>query len=86
MAKVKYFRCRVSSISPQRQQYRPYLYELLPDDLYVDIVVPEDGIVEEGKDGAIVLTMDGFSATLGRIADSLDAMHKQHEFKLTGRR
>lgn len=85
MTKIVKFKAKVSMIAPQRAQYRPYLYELLPDNLFVEVVVPNEDVVES-KDGEIVLTMDGFSATLGRIADSLDAMHKQHEYKQTGRR
>lgn len=85
MAKVITVRCKVTSITSSRQQYKPYGYVFEPVGMFVDLTLPNEDVIES-KDGEIVLTMDGFSATLGRIADSLDAMHKQYEYKQTGRR
>lgn len=82
MAKIKTIKAKVMSMSPQRQQYRPYLYELTPDNLWVELPIDPDTVLESGE--TVVITLDGFTALLGKVATSLDEMHKQYEYKLTG--
>jgi len=84
MAKIKTVRAQVLEIHTDRHQYKPYSYSLQPIGLMVELTLPADSIVEEGKDDVIVVTMDGFSLLLGSIADSLDEMHKVWEGKMTG--
>jgi hypothetical protein len=85
MAKVVTLRCKVTELNVSRTQYKPYSYMMVPENLFVEITVPADGVIDN-KDGTLVVSMDGFSATLGVIADSLDSMHKQWESKDTGLR
>jgi len=82
MAKIKTIKAQVISMSPQRQQYRPYLYDLAPLNLYVELPLDDDVVLQDGEQ--VVITLDGFTALLGKVATSLDEMHKQHEYKLTG--
>ena len=86
MAKIKTVRAQVLEISTDRTQYAPYKYKLQPIGLMVELTLPTDSIVEEDKDGVMVVTMDGFSLLLGNIADSLGEMHKVWEGKMTGLR
>jgi hypothetical protein len=85
MAKVTTVKCKVMTMAPERTQYFPYKYELAPEDLFVEIAIPADAVIED-KGGIVVVSMDGFSLMLGQVADSLDSMHKQWEAKQTGLR
>ena len=82
MAKKKMVLAKIEDINASRQQYRPYLYKLTPVNLYVELPLDDDIVLQDGEE--VVITLDGFTALLGKIATSLDAMHKQYEYKLTG--
>jgi hypothetical protein len=84
MAKITTIRAKVVRISTDRTQYAPYKYDLEPENLYVELIVPEGNIVH--KDKEVVVELEGFSLLLGSIADSIDSMHKEHEYKQTGMR
>ena len=79
MTKLRKIKAKVIDISPQRQQYRPYLYTLEPVNLYVELPLDDDIVLQDGEE--VVITLDGFTALLGKIATSLDDIHKQYEYK-----
>ena len=71
---------QIKSIWPDRTQYKPYAYNLEMQNLFVELEVDEAGVVSQQKgddDEAIntILNLEGFTALLGNIADSLDKMH-----------
>ena len=78
MGKVKHVRMKVEWMNSSRQQYKPYSYNLVPENLTVEIPLEEVHIIENTKDG-MVIDLSGFSMLLSTIADSLDAMHDVHE-------
>ena len=82
MTKKKMVLARVTDMNVSRQQYKPYTYNLQPLNLMVELPLDVDTIIEDGDD--VVITLDGFTALLGKVATSLDDMHKQYEYKLTG--
>lgn len=88
MAKITTIRAKVLQINVDRTQYKPYSNTLEPQDLWVEMVLPEGSVVEDTKNPEtgrrVVITMDGFSVLLGQIADSIDKMHDEHTFKQTG--
>lgn len=82
MPKKKMVIAQVTDLNVSRQQYKPYNYNLQPLNLYVELPLDDDVVLQDGEQ--VVITLDGFTALLGKVATSLDEMHKQHEYKLTG--
>lgn len=84
MAKKAFVRARLESLAPQRQQYRPYLFNLLPTDVYVEVEIDPDTVIEtwaEGQGTAMVLNLDGFKALLTKLADAVDDVHDAYIIK-----
>lgn len=84
MAKVQVVRARVLGISVGREQYKPYNYTLEPENLFVELPLNPDEVITFEKDGEVVITCDGFAAVLGKLADSIESMHKEYIYKQTG--
>lgn len=97
MAKVKYIRGVLRSVSSQRLQYKPYGYELsFKNPLYaasdqglvspavvVEMEIPADLVVEE-VEGYVVIGLEGLNAILEAAADSLDKLNEKYKKKLQG--
>jgi len=81
--KIKTIKAKVLNITVGRQQFKPYNYNLEPCNLFVEIPIDMELVASSFQDG-VVLTLDGFSATLGIIADNIDTMHKQWEARQMG--
>ncbi len=77
MAKKTVVVCKLESVSPQRQQYKPYAFNALPQDVYLEIEIPPDGIVSQSS-GETVLNMEGFQAILSALADGVDEVHEAY--------
>lgn len=73
-------RFRIESIAPQRQQYRPYLFNLLPENTFLDIEVPAGGMIQDDGDFT-VLNLEGFKAMLSSVADAVDEVHDAYVIK-----
>ena len=73
---IKNVRLRVLEITSDRQQYKPYSHKLGADNLFVDVPLDEGEIIADGK--TVVLTIDGFAAVLGEIADAIETMHEEY--------
>jgi hypothetical protein len=80
MPKKYFIRAKLESIAPQRQQYRPYLFDLHPQDVYVEIEVSADQVLET-TESLVVLNLDGFKAVLSKVADAVDEIHDEYVSK-----
>lgn len=83
MAKKKMVIAQLLSMNVSRQQYKPYTYNLQPLNLYVELPLDDKDIVQDDGE-KVVITLDGFTALLGKVATSLDEMHEPYEYKRTG--
>jgi hypothetical protein len=63
-------------VNASRQQYKPYTYNLVPENLVVEMDVDDDEVLAASK-GNLVITMDGFSMLLTEIATSIDNAHEK---------
>jgi hypothetical protein len=67
---------KLESVSSQRQQYKPYAYNLLPQDVYVEIPIDPD-YTTKTSDGSLIISMNGFKAILSSLADAVDELHDE---------
>ncbi len=74
MAKIKTIRVKVEWFNASREQYKPYSYNMVPTELYVELPLDDSHVIEQ-KDGVTVIDMDGFSAMLATVSTSLGNMH-----------
>jgi hypothetical protein len=85
MGKVINVLAKVTSLNVSREQFKPYTYLLEPDGFWVEVPIPPDEIVsKDSETGQVVITFDGFVATLDTIASKIEAMHGRHIEKTTG--
>jgi hypothetical protein len=63
-------------LTPQRQQYKPYAYELEFDNVGVELEVPANGVEKKGQE--IVLNLIGFTAVISQLCDAIDGMHDDY--------
>jgi hypothetical protein len=70
-------RAKIESATPDRTQWKPYSTTLTFDEVYVDIPVPADQVIEE-KGGKIVLTVDGVAVMLDVYLTAIDKMNEQY--------
>lgn len=75
MPKVHHVRMRIENINPSRVQYKPYQMALLPEDLWVEVPVNVNEVVDTGTDGTVV-TLNGLVSMLNTVATSVDEMHQ----------
>jgi len=78
---------KISRMMPDRTPYKVYGIEIVPDDLYVDVVLTYDMIVSHPTDmptqdvlpigGRVVLTPRGLAFVAKQLADAVDKMHTQ---------
>src|SRR5512138_3331694 len=80
MAKKLIVRAKLESVAPQRQQYRPYLFNLQPEEVYLEMELAPDQIIEQG-DGKTVINVEGFKAILASLADAVDQVHDAYVVK-----
>lgn len=77
---------KLESLWPDRTMYKPYAYNMRPQDLYVEIEVPEDTLRtdtlmtknekgEKVEENVTIMNLHGFTCLLGSIADEIDDMH-----------
>lgn len=81
MAKKAFVRAKLESLTVDRHQYKPYVTSLLPTNVYVEIEVPVDDVVDTFEvDGsnAMVLNLHGFTAVLSEVANVIDTMHDEY--------
>lgn len=73
LSNVTKVRGQLTVVNSQRQQYKPYSYELdfTPSNIFVEIDVPEENIIDISKD-KVTINADGMSFILMTLADSLD--------------
>jgi hypothetical protein len=71
---------KLESVSPERQQYKPYMYNLLPQDVYVELELEPEQIAGQDSE-KIILNLDGFTAVLCQLADAIDEMHDGYVIK-----
>jgi hypothetical protein len=68
---------KVEMVNTSRQQYKPYSYNLVPEDLHVEVDVDDDNVIINSK-GKVVVTLEGFATIVGDIAESFDQMHEKY--------
>lgn len=66
-------------LSAQRQQYKPYAYELEFPGAVLEINLGDDEIRSE--DGLLVINKDGFKAILSQLSDAVDEVHDAYVVK-----
>lgn len=83
MAKVL---AKVERVTADRTNYKQYSPQLVFDDVYVEIEVPEDemrlstGVIGVGINGKI-LSLKGFTVLLDTVATAVDQMHSEYQRK-----
>jgi hypothetical protein len=78
MAKVRKVTLLLNELVVDRQQYKPYTARLaspLEAPVYVEILVPEEGVVGEGP---LVLSLEGLTAVMNNVATAIDNMHNAY--------
>lgn len=63
--------CRITEITTDPTEYKPYSPHLEPQDVFVEIPV-EDARVEND---CVILTLDGYTTLLQTVSDKLDELH-----------
>jgi hypothetical protein len=63
-------------VTPQRQQYKPYTYELEFSNVEVELEVPSEGVEKKGQ--TVVLNLQGFTAVISQLCDAIDEMHDEY--------
>ncbi len=81
MGKIIPLRFRLESVSPQREQYKPYAYSLVSDNVYVEIDVSADVVVDKDNSGDVVLNLEGFKVILSSLANAVEEVHEAHIVK-----
>lgn len=64
-------RMKVDNIIVDRTQYKPYMSQLSNPLLFVEIPLAEFDVVTVTQDGELVLTLDGLSNVMVRVADAI---------------
>jgi ribonuclease HIII len=67
-------RAKLESLAPQRQQYRPYLFNLQPENVIVEIELDEHDVVSHDSE-EVVVNMAGFKSLLTKLADAVEEVH-----------
>lgn len=80
MAKKYIVRAKLESVAPQRQQYRPYLFDLQPQDVYLELEMTPDQIIEQDGEKTVI-NVEGFKAILASLADAVDQIHDAYVTK-----
>jgi len=75
---------KIESLMPDRTNYKQYFTKYAPDELYVEVEVPDEEVtvlpVEQNKVGWIprVLTERGLQILIGKLADIADDVEIEH--------
>ncbi len=73
-------RARLESLAPQRQQYKPYAFNLQPENVIVEIELDEHDVVSHDSE-EVVVNMAGFKSLLTKIADAVEEIHDAYVSK-----
>ncbi len=77
-------RMRLDEVSSSREQFKPYGYKLTSENVFVDISVPSEFVIEDTTKN-IVLNEDGMAYVLGTVATAIEKMHdKYYQKKFQG--
>jgi len=66
----------MSKLSPDRVQYKPYGLEYYPGDIYVQVIVPKDQVVDITTE-YIILTPRGAAMVADTLASEIEAVHNE---------
>ena len=78
MAKVL---AKVERVTADRTNYKQYSPQLVFDDVYVEIEVPESEVVSAVNVPGKILTLKGFTVLLDTVATAVDQMHSAYQKK-----
>lgn len=71
---------KVDHMISDRTAYKPYIVQLSNENLYVEVEI-DSSLVAFEDSNKLCLTVDGMSAVLGKVADSIEAMHENYTQK-----
>ena len=78
MAKVL---AKVERVTADRTNYKQYSPQLVFEELYVEIEMPDDGVIPNEKAPGTILTLKGFTVLLDTVATAVDQMHSAYQKK-----
>ena len=78
MAKVL---AKVERVTADRTNYKQYSPQLVFEELFVEIEMPDDGVIPNEKVPGTILTLKGFTVLLDTVATAVDKMHSDYQRK-----
>lgn len=80
--KTKMVRFQVAQINVDSNQYKPFAHTLLAENVFVDIPVDIDEVIDLGKQ--IVLTVDGLTSILLELGTAMTQLGIDHRMQTLG--
>lgn len=74
-------RLHVDNIKPDRVQYKPYLSELSCPELFVEVTVDDENVIEFNEEEKVV-TPDGLAEIMNQIATAIKQMDNEYRQNL----
>lgn len=70
-------RMKLEEVTASREQFKPYAYKLTGENIFVDVELPVDEIVETGAK-ITVITPDGLATLMGKVSAAIQKMHNKY--------